>query len=240
MNKNSGKKKILIKISGEALKSHFDSSIFDKTTIFKIIEQIQVLYEQNYQIAIVVGGGNIYRGKIAKDIDLDNQTGDYMGMLATIINGVALRKIIKNFHMKCKLYSALEVSSVANSINLENMRDDYNDHILIFTGGTSEPNFTTDSAAALRAVELNCDLVLFGKNGCDGVYDKDPNLFKDATFLNRLSYDEVIQKELKVMDQTAFFLLKQANLEIRIFDILKDNAILDVIDKKIKFSVIKD
>ena len=240
MNKSSGNKKILIKISGEALKSHLDNNIFDKTTIFKLVKQIKELYEQNYQIAIVVGGGNIYRGKIAKDIDLDQQTGDYMGMLATIINGVALRKIIKNNGIKCKLYSALTITSIANSINLENMREDYLDHVILFAGGTSEPNFSTDSAAALRAIELNCDLVLFGKNGVDGVYDKDPNIFPDATFLNSLTYNEVIQKELKVMDQTAFTLLKQANLEIRVFDILKDNAILDVINKKIRFSVIKD
>ncbi len=237
---SSAIKKILLKISGESLKSSDGSDIFDKTTIFNIIKQIQELYDEQYQLAIVIGGGNIYRGKIANQIELDNQTGDYMGMVATIINGIALRKIIKNHGMNCELFSSLYIPNVAFPINYELMQEKFKNNILIFTGGTGEPNFSTDSCAALRALELQCDVLLFGKNGVDGVYDADPNKVNNAKFYRNISYKEIIQKELQVMDQTALTLCKNSNLELRVFNIQKQNSIIDTLHEKIVFTKIKD
>lgn len=233
-------KKILIKISGESLKSHTNGDILDKFTIFNFINQIKELVADNYKIGIVIGGGNIWRGKIASSIGLDRCTGDYMGMIATIINAMAIKKILLNNNISTELYSSLFIPSVSKYINYLDMINDFESKVLVFGGGTGSANFSTDSSAALRALELNCDLLLIGKNGTDGVYDKDPNIYNDASFFNRLTYDEIIKKNLQVMDQTALTLCKEKNIEIRVFNIEKENSIINVLENKMKYTKIKD
>lgn len=240
MLKDMKYKKILIKISGESLKSHTNGDIIDKSTIFNLINQIKSLKEQEYKIGIVIGGGNIWRGKISSNIGLDSCTGDYMGMMATIINAIALRKMLLNNNIDSELYSSLFIPSVSKYINYLEMIKDFKDKVLVFGGGTGYPNFSTDSSAALRALELDCDLLLIAKNGVDGVFDKDPKKFKNALFFENLTYDNIIEKKLLVMDQTALTLCKERNIEIRVFNIDKENAFINVLENKIRYTKIKD
>lgn len=236
---HNNSKRILIKISGESLKST-SGEILDKTTIFALIDQIKTLTLQNYKIAIVVGGGNIWRGNMSSILDLDSQTGDYMGMVATIINGIAFRKFLKNAGIKAKLYSSFFMPNICECINFETMRESYDDSVLVFASGVGDPNFSTDSCAALRALELDCELLLVGKNGVDGVYDKDPNKYPDAKIYKDITYKNIIEQNLVVMDQTALTLCRNKNIEIRVFNIKTNNSIVDVLNNKIFYTKIKD
>lgn len=233
-------KKLLIKISGESLKSSKNGDIFDKSTIFNFIKQIKILVQENYKIALVIGGGNIWRGKTASNIGLDNITGDYMGMIATVINAIAIRKILIDNEVDSEIYLSMFIPSVGKYINHMDMIEDYKSKVLVFGGGTGSANFSTDSCAALRALELNCDLLLIGKNGTKGVYNCDPNVYPDAVFYDKLTYEEIINKNLNVMDQTALTLCRNSNLEIRVFDIQKNNSFVDVLHNKIEYTKIKD
>ena len=240
MDKSNPKPRILLKLSGESFNNGLVNKILNPPAIEQLVAQLRELYRLHYQIGIVVGGGNIYRGKDGVTTNIDSQAGDFIGMMATIINGLTLHQFLQQAQLPSKIYSAINVEGVTNRINYEQINADINHFILIFTAGVGEPNFSTDSGAALRAIELHCDLLLMGKNGVDGVYNKDPNQYQDALFYNHLSYDQAIKENLKVMDLTAFALCQQAKLEIRVFNINKPNAIIDVLSNKIKYTQIKD
>lgn len=240
MDKSNPKPRILLKLSGESFNSGLSDKILNPIAIEQLVAQLKQLYDAHYQIGIVVGGGNIFRGKDGVTQHIDLQGADFIGMMATIINGLTLHQFLQQVQLPSKIYSAITVEGLTNRINYEQINEDINHFILIFTAGVGEPNFSTDSGAALRAIELHCDLLLMGKNGVDGVYNKDPNIYQDAKFYNHLSYHHAISENLKVMDLTAFALCQQAKLEIRVFDINKPNAIIDVLNNKIKYTQIKD
>ena len=240
MDKSNPKPRILLKLSGESFNAGSTDKILNPVAIEQLVAQLKALYDEHYQIGIVVGGGNIFRGKDGLSTHIDNQAGDFIGMMATIINGLTLHQFLQQVQLPSKIYSAINVEGVTNHINYDQINADINHSILIFTAGVGEPNFSTDSGAALRALELHCDLLLMGKNGVDGVYNKDPNVYQDAKFYSHLCYHQAISENLKVMDLTAFALCAQANLEIRVFNINKPNAIIDVLNDKIKYTKIKD
>lgn len=212
------KKRILLKLSGEALfgnTSSYDEKVFDR--IVKTINDLQSL---DTEIALVCGGGNIFRGKeISKDFSIEQTTGDYMGMLATIMNGLVLQSYFNSHGVKASAVSSFPI----NNILLPYTKRDAlkileNKEVLILTGGVGSPFFTTDSGAALRSLELDIDFILMGKNGVDGVYSKDPRKYDDAKFIKNLTYKEVLALDLQVMDITALGLLKDSNVTIKVFN----------------------
>ncbi len=231
------KKRIIVKISGASLKTD-ETNIIDIKQINRIITQIKELTKE-YAVGIVLGGGNIWRGNIAKEIGMDRAEADYMGMLATITNSIAVKNCMQNIGMKAKVFSALECDKLVDPYIrrnvLEALDDDY---ICIFAGGTGYPYFTTDTAAAIRAAEIGADLILMGKNGVDGVYSADPNKNKDAVFYDQLSYLDVISKNLQVMDSTALTLCENNNIKILVFNIEGNNNIIKAMDKKIRTTTI--
>ncbi len=219
--------KVLIKLSGEALMGNTNDT-FDHATINNILTQIKELYDLKVKIAIVIGGGNIFRGR-NNDLNLNVSNADYMGMIATIINGIALKDMLLNIGVKTKIYSAISVSNMVKPYNLDSALKNFNDdNVVIFTGGTGNPFFTTDSAAAIRAIEMQVD-ILIKATKVNGVYDKDPNRFADAVKYKQLTFTEAIQQELQIMDITAFNLCKTHNINIKICNIFENNALVNVV-----------
>ena len=214
MNKN----RILIKISGEALMGKSSNGI-DVSTINFIAAEIKKVYKLNYQICLIIGGGNIFRGISSKDEDMDRVSGDYIGMMATIMNSVALQSQLEKLDCDTRVMSALSIRQLAEPyIRRRATRHLEKGRIVIFGGGTGNPYFTTDTAAALRAIEIKADIIIKGTK-VDGVYDSDPIKNPDAKKYNTLSYKEVIDNELGVMDLTAITLCKENKLPIGILDI---------------------
>ncbi|MCV3728383.1 UMP kinase [Ureaplasma miroungigenitalium] len=232
------KKHILIKISGAALKTN-DESILDVNKINDLANQIKIL-KKDYVISIVVGGGNIWRGKIANDLAMDRSMADNMGMLATMINGLSIANVLKNHEVESVVLSSIDTPAFltyasTNSIN----QAIKNDQVMIFVGGTGFPFFSTDSCAAIRAAQTNCQLILMGKNGVDGVYSADPKTNPDAIFYENLTYQEALHKNLQVMDQTALALCQENKIETIVFNIDKTDSIIDVLNNKTKYTLIK-
>ena len=232
------KKRLLIKVSGASLKS--EKSDFDILKIQNLAKQIKEL-SKNYTIGLVVGGGNIFRGNVAKDFELERNDADLMGMLATVINGLLIRNTFAQNGLNAKVYSALKMDRVCDEYAVRNVKKDLdNDVICIFVAGTGSPFFTTDTGAALRACEIGADIILMGKNGVDGVYDKDPLKHNDATRFDKLTFAEVLNKKLKVMDQSALTLCEDNNIDILVFDIDEQNCFVKAIDNKIKTTIISN
>ncbi len=233
-------KRVILKLSGEALIDKEDSLILDNEKLKNLANAIKQMHDAGVEIGIVIGAGNIFRGKLASKIGIDQKTGDYMGMLGTVINCMALSNAIEKLGVPTRIMSAIEVNQVAEpyryrraSSNLEKGR------VCLFAGGTGSPYFTTDSAASLRALEMGCDAILMAKNGVDGVYDKDPNVHKDAKFLKNLTYKELIEKDIKIMDQTAITMLKDKGIEIRVFSMDNVENFMKVINGEDIGSTIK-
>ncbi|MBX9977410.1 MAG: UMP kinase [Alphaproteobacteria bacterium] len=244
------KKRILIKISGESLADHGggngsvhpspssqthseilkEKKVFHFPTLSRIAIDMIALKEQGFELCIVVGGGNIVRGsELAQTTYLDRPTADTMGMLATIINAIALQQAIESNGVHCRVMSSFDCQAATEPyVRRRAMRHMEKGKIVIFAAGSGNPYFTTDSAAALRALEMNCD-VLLKATTVDGVYSADPKYHKDAIFYETLSYDEVIQKNLKVMDATAFTLLRDHGIPLIIFSIEKTHDIVNFI-----------
>ena len=217
--------RVLLKLSGEALMGA-SSSIFDKTIIDSIIIQIKQIIELKVKVGIVIGGGNIFRGVNGSEMGLERANADYIGMLATIMNGIALKDFFTNAGVKSKVYSAVSINNIVSGINRDNILDDLNQNIvIIFVGGTGNPFFTTDSGAALRAIEMQADLLIKATK-VDGVYNKDPMIHKNAVKYNTISFDEAITKSLRVMDMSAFDLCREHNINIDVCDISKANCLL--------------
>jgi uridylate kinase len=211
-------KRVLLKLSGEALQGA-DSFGINHDVISEIASEVKEIHDLGVEIAIVTGGGNFFRGARAGELGIDRASADYMGMLATMINGVALQNALEKKGLHSRLISALEVKEIAEPfIPRRAIRHLEKGRVVIFVSGTGNPFFTTDTAAALRAIEIKAD-VLLKATKVEGVFSDDPKKVRGATKFSRISYADVLAKELKVMDSTAISLSKDNGLCIKIFDI---------------------
>ena len=209
--------RILLKLSGEALMGDRSHGI-DPVRINEYAKEIKQIYDQKTEIAIVIGGGNIFRGVSGSSQGIDRVQADYMGMLATVINGLALQSALENVGVPTRLQTALKIEAVAEPyIKRKAVRHLEKNRVVIFSAGTGNPFFTTDSAAVLRAVEINADVILKGTR-VDGIYNDDPEKNKEAVKFDTLSFEEVLKKGLKIMDTTAFTLSQENKLPIIVFD----------------------
>ena len=211
-------KRVLLKLSGEALKEGSDA-ILSADALAKMAEMVKQIHDSGVQVCIVIGAGNIWRGKIAKDAGMDQFEADYMGMMGTVINAVALDAKLKTLGVDSLVTSAIgPVPEVNVPYSVEVADKAMNEGKVVFlSGGTGKPYYTTDTAAAMRAVELNVDVILMGKNGVEGVYDKDPRKDSSAKFFPVITYDEMIKLNLQIMDQSALELIKDKNIQVRVF-----------------------
>lgn len=211
-------KRVLLKLSGEALKEN-DPSIFNTKKLALVGDMIAELAKTT-QVCVVIGAGNIWRGRIAEEVGLERVPADFMGMLGTVINGVAVSSYLNKKGIKTVVTSAVPaIDGVTISYDKELADQAMNDGKVVFlSGGTGKPFFTTDTAAAMRAIDLNCDAILMGKNGVDGVYTGDPRVDKDAKFMANITYEQMIDMQLKVIDDTAVDLLKTTDIDVRIFN----------------------
>src|SRR6185437_5331660 len=220
--------RILLKLSGEALMGS-QSYGTDGVEVDRIASQVSAVRERGVEVAIVVGAGNIYRGLAAAAAGMDRATGDYMGMLATVLNALTLQDALERMGQHTRVMSAIDVKEVAEPyIRRRAMRHLEKGRIVIFAAGTGNPFFTTDTAAALRALEINAEAILMAKNGVEGVYDSDPRTDPDAKLLPRLTHLEAIERGLKVMDTTALSLCMDNGLPIYVFA-LEDGNIRRVV-----------
>ncbi|HVM69074.1 MAG TPA: UMP kinase [Gaiellaceae bacterium] len=218
-------RRVLLKLSGEALMGAREYGL-DPGTIEAVAREILELQAEGVELAIVVGGGNIYRGIAAAAHGMDRATGDYAGMLATVLNALALQDALERMGGVTRVLSALEVSEVAEPyIRRRAMRHLEKGRVVIFAAGTGNPFFTTDTAAALRALEIGAEAILMGKNGTNGVYDGDPRTDPDARFLPELTHLEAIERGLRVMDTTALSLCMENGLPIYVFELAEGNIL---------------
>tara|TARA_X000001036_G_scaffold175317_1_gene165899 strand:+ start:279 stop:965 length:687 start_codon:yes stop_codon:yes gene_type:complete len=228
----------MLKLSGEALMGDKEFGI-DLSTINSITEQIAYVFKKGLKISIVVGGGNIFRGISASSAGMDRSSADYTGMMATVINSLILQNSIERKGIDTRVLSALKIENVCETyIRRRAMRHIEKNRIVIFAAGTGNPYFTTDTAASLRASEMKCD-VLFKATKVDGIYDSDPVINKKAKKLYDLTYDYVINNELKIMDTASISLAKENNIPILVFSILEKNSFRDIINGKGSFTLIK-
>lgn len=219
-------KRILLKLSGEALKGETSFGI-DPSTVKKVATQIKEVYDLGVEIGIVVGGGNIWRGKTAEELGMERAQADYMGMLATVMNALAIQEALEKLDVPTRVLSALDVKEVAEPyIRRRAIRHLEKGRVCIFAGGTGSPYFSTDTAAALRATEINADALLMAKNGTDGVYDSDPRKNPDAKLFDHISFADVLAKNLVVMDSTAAALCKDNDVKIVVFNMNEDGNIV--------------
>ncbi len=230
-------KRILFKVSGEAMMGE-KAFGHDSEAIKKICNQVISAYKLGCEICIVVGGGNIFRGVSEAAKSIERVTADYMGMLATCINGLALQSALEKNGVDTRMLSAITMNSVCEPyIKRRAARHLEKGRVIIFSAGTGNPFFTTDTAAVLRAVEMGCDGILKGTQ-VDGVYSADPKIDKNAIRYDVVSYIDVLKQDLKVMDQTAITLAKSNKLPIVVFSIKEENALQDVVCGKGKFTII--
>lgn len=224
-------KRVVIKLSGESLSGmDINGTVFNNQILQKIARSIKLLYEVDVDVAIVVGAGNIFRGKMAIDMNIDRSSADYMGMLGTIINALALQGVIESLGIPTRVQTALQINQVAEPyIRRRAIRHLEKKRVVIFGGGTGNPYFTTDTSAALRAKEIDAELLIMVKNGVDGVYSADPK--KDATAykIDSLSYMDVLNKSLAVMDNTAISLCMDNNLKIIVTNLDDEENLLKIV-----------
>ncbi len=220
-------KRVLLKLSGEALMG--DNSFgLDPAVLSQYAQEIKTIVDEGVEVAVVIGGGNIYRGMNENDTGIERAQGDYMGMLATVINGMAVQSACEKAGLFTRLQSAIKMEAVAEPyIRRRAMRHLEKGRVVIFGAGTGNPYFTTDTAGSLRAIEIKADVILKGTR-VDGIYTADPEKYPDATRFDELSFRECIDKNLRVMDMTAFTLCMENNLPIIVFDMNKRGNLLKV------------
>ncbi len=218
-------KRFLLKLSGEALMGSLPYGT-DPAQIERIAKQVREQRERGVQVAIVVGAGNIYRGLEGAAEGMDRATADYMGMLATVLNALTLQDALENVDVDTRVMSAMAVTEVAEPyIRRRAIRHLEKDRVVIFAAGTGNPFFTTDTAAALRALEIHAEAILMAKNGVEGVYDADPSTDPEASFLPAISHRQAIERGLKVMDSTALSLCMDNDLPIYVFNMADERNI---------------
>ena len=221
-------KRVLLKLSGEALLGEKSYGV-DPKRILAYSKEIKEFVDSGIELAIVIGGGNIFRGVSGASNGIDRVQADYMGMLATVINGLALQSSLEDLKIQTRLQTAFNIEAVAEPyIKRKAVRHLEKKRVVIFSAGTGNPFFTTDSAAVLRAIEINADVILKGTR-VDGIFDNDPEKSKDAVKFKQISYDDVIAKKLKVMDSTAFTLSKENKLPIIVFNMNKEGNLKKII-----------
>ncbi len=221
-------KRILLKLSGEALMGDRNYGI-DPTRLENYAQDIKSIVEKGIEVAIVIGGGNIFRGLAGASNGMDRVQGDYMGMLATIINGLALQSAVEEAGLQTRLLTSIEMKQIAEPfIKRRAVRHLEKGRVVIFGGGTGNPYFTTDTAAVLRAIEINADVILKGTR-VDGIYTSDPEKDSQAVKFENITFKEVLNRDLKVMDMTAFTLSEENDLPIIVFDMNKKGNLMKVV-----------
>ncbi|MCK5867156.1 MAG: UMP kinase [Mycoplasmataceae bacterium] len=220
-------KRIIIKLSGEGLSNKEKGLSIDPSIVEGIALQVKEMHENGFEIGIIIGGGNFWRGAAAEKNGIPRNRADYIGMLATIMNGLALQSGFELAGIKTAVQSAVKIDEkvAQNYVNEKAISMLESGTVVIFAGGTGRPYFTTDTAATLVASEIKAQTILMGKNGVAGIYDSDPKINKDAKKFSEISYDELIEKGLTVMDSTAASMARDNGIELIVFDITKDNAI---------------
>ncbi len=212
-------KTILLKLSGEALSGNGDKGIYDPKIIDELVDTIKKIKAMGVNLGIVIGGGNIFRGRISKKEDMDPAKADYMGIMATLINAVALNEIFNHHGIPSVVISALEVENVARKGSQEDIDAALKENkVIVFGAGTGKPFCTTDTCSALRAVDIKADCILMAKRGVEGVYTSDPNVDKNAKFISKLTYQEAIDQHLKVIDESAFKICNDNKMNIQVFN----------------------
>lgn len=230
-------KRILIKLSGEALMGNSGYGI-DVSTINFISKEIKKVSELNYQICLIIGGGNIFRGVKGASEGIDRSTSDYMGMLATVMNALSLQSCLEKIDLPTRVQSAISMSQIAEPyIKRKAVRHLEKNRIVIFAAGTGNPFFSTDTAASLRASEMGCSLIIKATK-VDGIYDSDPNINSEAKLIKNITYSDVISKNLRVMDLTAISLAKETNIPIIITNIFKSNSLIRALKEDGNYSKI--
>ena len=231
------KDRILIKLSGEALMGESGFGI-DVSTINFIAKEIKKISNLNYEICLIIGGGNIFRGVKGASEGLDRSTSDYMGMLATIMNALSLQSCLEKINLPTRVQSAISMSQIAEPyIKRKAVRHLEKKRIVIFAAGTGNPFFSTDTAASLRASEMNCSKILKATK-VNGIYDSDPSLNKNAKLIKNITYSEVISKNLRVMDMTAISLAKESSIPIYITNIFEENSLIRALKEEGNYSKI--
>lgn len=233
LNKSFKYKRVLLKLSGESLSGENEFGI-DVKILDYLSHEIKKVHDLGVEIGIIIGGGNIYRGLAAQAQGIDKVTGDYMGMLSTIINALALQNALEKIGIFTRLLSAIDMDKIAEPfIKRRAIRHIEKKRIVIFGAGTGNPFFTTDTAASLRALEIDADVILKGTR-VNGVYDKDPEKNSDAKMFTEISYSDALSRQLKIMDQTAFTLCKENKIPVIVFNMnVKDNFKKVVLGNKI-------
>lgn len=223
-------KRILLKVSGEALLGNQEFGI-SYDPVVMIANEIKKAKNLGAQIAVVVGGGNIFRGmKNSAKLGLDQASGDYMGMLATVMNAIAIQSALRKIDVSTRVQTAIAMNQIAEPyVRFRAIRHLEKDRVVIFAAGTGNPFFTTDTAAALRASEIGAEVMLMAKNGVDGVYSDDPRVNLDAKKYEYITYDDIIHKELKVMDTASCDLCKRNNVPIVVFDFKLEDSICKIL-----------
>lgn len=223
-------KRILLKLSGEALMGKDKSSkVLDKDVLFDIANQVKAIVDQGTEVCVVVGGGNIFRGKYSEELSIERASADYMGMVATIFNSLAFKASLDAINVKSVVMSALNINQVCEPYYYLKARKHLDDKkVVIFAAGTGSPYFSTDTCAALRASEMHVDVILMAKNGVDGVYNKDPKKYKTAKKYDHISYSQVLTEKLEVIDLSAINLCSENKIKLIVFNMDKENAIIDV------------
>jgi uridylate kinase len=218
-------KRIVLKLSGEVLRGGKSGDPIDAATLSKVCGQVKEIYDLGVQICVVIGGGNIFRGLNGEQRGVDRTTGDYMGMLATVINALALMDCLEKMGVTTRVQSAIPMNQIAEPFILRRaMRHIEKGRVVIFAAGTGNPYFSTDTTAALRASELHADIIMKATK-VDGIYDKDPKKFPDAVKYDRITFIDALKQRLNVMDSTAFSLCLDNNVPILVFDLNDEHAI---------------
>ncbi|HLO01879.1 MAG TPA: UMP kinase [Symbiobacteriaceae bacterium] len=222
-------KRIVLKLSGEALAGEEGFGL--KPSVLRYVaNQIKQVQELGVQVAVVVGGGNFWRGKLGQEMGMDRASADYIGMLGTVMNALALQDAIEKCDVESRVLTAIEMRQVAEPfIRRRAIRHLEKGRVVIFAAGNGSPYFTTDTTAALRAAEIEADAILMGKQGTSGIYDSDPRKNKDAVKYDEVTYQEVLEKGLQVMDTTATALCKDNNIPLVVFDMMGEDYVVKVV-----------
>jgi len=232
-------RRVLLKLSGEGLMGEREFGI-DQATVDRICEEVKSVHDQDVQICLVIGAGNIFRGVSSAAAGIERTSADYMGMLATVINALAVQSVLEGKGIATRVLSAIPMSTVCEPyIRRRAVRHMEKGRVVIFAAGTGNPFFTTDTAAALRAVEMGCDALLKGTQ-VDGVYDSDPKTNPDASRFERLDYQQVLSRNLRVMDTAAIALARENKVPILVFSIHNPGGFADVVSGGGKYTIISD
>ncbi len=232
-------KRVILKLSGEVLRGGKSGDPIDADTLFHVCSQVKEIHELGVQVGVVIGGGNIFRGLNGEKRGVDRTTGDYMGMLATVINGLAIMDCLEKLGVSTRVQSAIPMNQIAEPFILRRaVRHMEKGRVVIFVAGTGNPYFSTDTTAALRASEMHADIIMKATK-VDGIYDKDPKKFPDAQRYDQVSYTTALEKQLKVMDAAAFALCMDNKMPIVVFDFFKPHNLRNVVlGKKVGTAVV--